>query len=723
MSEGEIHMSLPSIDTVRYTKKESTLQVRLQDGRIYHYRGVPEKAYRGLMECTDHLRYLRHIASKFAVTEIHAEGAAETERVRIQNFRSILDMTVKLDGLTILIGTNGTGKTTVLEALGLFGPGESRMTYDDIGRGLEQTNITLSFRVPGSGVPGKFLSNGMIELRRTFTTGSPDKPSTKVAVMHNRDFDEIRNAANDAERSREIARIQEKYPDFPAHVNTEGWDSILADYEHRLSLDSKHRSKYSKKFISFSREEIDLSKILEVVVVPTARDIVADASEEEGSNLSRLMDLAVRSSEERVRELWKTVMTTDEAGVNAQQFGNMIRDLNRRLKRNSERYMTGAEFSVGLVLPGRKPDVLKASVSMKDDEFMEDMVRAGSGAQRVYLFSLLDTMADLTKEARERDPGQARASPVRLYVIDEPELYQHPQRQKRILRSLAEMAGEPATRIICGTHSSYFVEPKRADSLRILRRGKKRIFSATREQLVGAMLSGSRSVEDGWREVSRWLDLSAPRWAAEGFFAGLVVIVEGDGDRNILLATAYVLGLDLDRQEITIVPAEGADNIARLVHLFRAFGIPTYVVWDGDKNERRKRNQKVAAAATGHALEAALDKTTINENFAYIEGNMTDTLAAELRNCAGILKGSSKYAELERARARDEAANGKSPKCRKRGGKDAPKKIAGKAQKKFLHDRLKMIELLGAVGEADHERLKSFTITRIVFALQAVGAW
>jgi recombinational DNA repair ATPase RecF len=39
------------------------------------------------------------------------------KRIRIQNFRSLVDVTVDLDSLTVLIGRSGTGKSNFVDAI------------------------------------------------------------------------------------------------------------------------------------------------------------------------------------------------------------------------------------------------------------------------------------------------------------------------------------------------------------------------------------------------------------------------------------------------------------------------------------------------------------------------------------------------------------------------------------------------------------------------------
>lgn len=45
--------------------------------------------------------------------------------IKIKNFRSIVDMTIKADKMNVFVGLNDAGKSNVLKALNLFFNGET----------------------------------------------------------------------------------------------------------------------------------------------------------------------------------------------------------------------------------------------------------------------------------------------------------------------------------------------------------------------------------------------------------------------------------------------------------------------------------------------------------------------------------------------------------------------------------------------------------------------
>lgn len=76
------------------------------------------------------------------------------ERVKILNFKSILDEEIQLGSFNVFIGQNGCGKTNVLEAVGMLAAGVSgRLTVEDLyNRGIRMGRPSLmASSFPGAG--------------------------------------------------------------------------------------------------------------------------------------------------------------------------------------------------------------------------------------------------------------------------------------------------------------------------------------------------------------------------------------------------------------------------------------------------------------------------------------------------------------------------------------------------------------------------------------------
>ena len=563
-------------------------------------------------------------------------GPMEIVKIRIRNFRSIRNMTVGFGDITIFIGANGTGKSTVLDALELVSAEKPTVEPDDYAPRSKKIEITLYARPGGHAVHNRFVHRGIVAFQRSFHKGG-DAGNLQASAMCNTDFDRARGASKVPDIKEEIKRIRTAYRDFPQYTTKDEWEGNFADYEHRLSGRREHRAKYRRRYVDYGGG-MALADMLKVIRVPALRDVAADGRDGVGSLLSDLMKLAVRDSPKGKRALERFDRSLKMANsLYKKEVDGMISGLGDLLSKSSELYMGDATFRIGLDDEKRRFDHPKATVRMMDNGFMAPVEQAGSGLQRVYLLSLLDAIARLRGEAvDEGQEGDRAAAPLRLVAIDEPELCQHPQRQRRILKSLIGLVrGDASIRLACSTHSPYFVELRRVDAIRLFRKGGEGVRSVTLEGLKVPMLGERRAGGPGGAErLSTWLDMNATRWVTEGFFARQVVLVEGPGDRNMLLATASAMGADLDERDVSIVPAGSVENVPKYMHLFTEFGIPVYPVWDRDRGKGKESRQHVEGeilemlAGVGALRPAGTDS---NGRCACIGDNLTAALARDLR--------------------------------------------------------------------------------------------
>ena len=155
------------------------------------------------------------------------------------------------------------------------------------------------------------------------------------------------------------------------------------------------------------------------------------------------------------------------------------------------------------------------------------------------------------------------------------------------------------TQVIYATHSPLFIGLDRIDQIRVLRKVSRKDGKPRTTQLkkadMGAVASELWLASD--RQSERYTaDTLKPRlrsmmtpWMGEGFFADVVVLVEGEDDRAAILGFAKSKKCDFDGMGISVIPCSGKSSLDRPLVIFRQLGISVYVVWDGDRGSNGAR--------------------------------------------------------------------------------------------------------------------------------------
>ena len=150
------------------------------------------------------------------------------------------------------------------------------------------------------------------------------------------------------------------------------------------------------------------------------------------------------------------------------------------------------------------------------------------------------------------------------------------------------------TQVIYATHSPLFVGLDRFAQIRVLRKvpredGKPRTTHLKKTD-KGAVARELEQAGDRKGKIFT-ADTLEPRlrsmmtpWMGEGFFADVVVLVEGEDDRAAILSFAKSKKRDFDGMGIAVIPCFGKSSIDRPLVIFRQLGISVYVVWDGDRD-------------------------------------------------------------------------------------------------------------------------------------------
>jgi predicted ATP-dependent endonuclease of OLD family len=237
--------------------------------------------------------------------------------------------------------------------------------------------------------------------------------------------------------------------------------------------------------------------------------------------------------------------------------------------------------------------------------------------------------------------------PCLVLAIEEPELYQHPNRQRHLAKILLQLASGKTpgvahkTQIVYSTHSPLFVGIDRINQIRLLRKiineEKKpkvtKIISTDLDKVAEALWQADGAIGDKYtgRTLLPRLQTIMTPWMSEGFFADVAILVEGEDDRAAILGAAKgTKGLELESEGFSVIPCGGKTNLDRPATIFHQLGIPVYIIWDGDKgdSEANPKDNRRLLRLMNQKEEDWPSK--IEEYFACFEENIETTLCNEI---------------------------------------------------------------------------------------------
>ena len=548
---------------------------------------------------------------------------------RIRNFRSLRDVAVEFGAHTALIGGNGAGKSSILKAVERFYSTARQLDADDFfGRDQSQPiEIELTFGDLTEQELEIFESRvreGRLVVTRVFDDSS-SSGRYYGSVLQNADFVEIRAQTNATAKRAAYKSLKETnaaYADMPNATSAPQVDEHLLAWETQNGAQlTLHRD--DGQFFGFQNASRGaLQRHTTFVFIPAVREASADAADGKGSAIGRLLELIVRGAilQRADVQAFRAEMSTRYqelvAPENMPELGVLADRLTVDLKGLYRDAAVGLAWREVSEFPVPLP---VADVLLSDDGFGGPVDRQGHGLQRAFIFTLLQYLArssaDLT-EVQAEGEGEAEAAPAPapnlILAIEEPELYQHPTKQRHFAEVLRSLSGgalpgvEGATQVAFACHSPMFVSLGRANEIRLVRRTDCEDTHFKQCELKALDLAEvARSLESGWGHPEGTFSAATlvPRLhilgteLAEGFFANGVVLVEGRSDKAALSAVARLMGRSFEAAGIALLSAEGKENLDRPLVVFRSLGIPTYVVWDCDEGTNNAKPQTDLALA------------------------------------------------------------------------------------------------------------------------------
>ena len=362
-------------------------------------------------------------------------------RIKIKNFRAIKNLEMDFDDITIFVGPNGTGKTTVLEAIEIFFS-DKKIDKNDFYKNKtdEEIEVSLTFK----DIDKRFLEispNGEI-IRKI--SNEENKETYYAIIPTNEDFEEISTMTSN-EYKKQYKVLCRKYLDLPSELSTiDGMRKAIekCEIENAEKFDKVREKNISNDFLKF----------VDIISIQALKDPNAEIDESKGnSTLSKLINVVM---EQNVKET-KLIKDVEEHAIkeyNKLKYDSTY-DALKIISEGTTRIMKDIAPNIEVEFNWEETSTLKIKkpqieVKIKENEFLNYIEKSGHGSQRLFLYVLLRYYHENKTENKKE------GNPKHILIIDEPELYQHPIRKIALYNILKALTDK--FQIIYSTHSAKF---------------------------------------------------------------------------------------------------------------------------------------------------------------------------------------------------------------------------------------------------------------------------
>lgn len=553
-------------------------------------------------------------------------------KLRVKNLRSIKDSTeFAVSPLFALVGENNTGKSNVLRAIEvLVSAGSGRLSRADFNDQNESIVIT--------GVFGDLTARDRSRWRPYLVGDALTLEKQLVLTVDDRSGkDKIESEFHGYKAEPQawflsLSKIQQRLGDRPKWadvVKDAGLpDYFLEDGKATKASFTKALAKYlAENEVDYDAPDLSATQALGlpsnvVAALPTVYLLpaITDYSDE----------IDRRSSTSTFRRLMaalsERLLQTDPRFIELQNAVATIRSLLNPPVPESQAQriesLATVESKVTELLQRVMPSVVSVSIAVEVEEVKDlftsgvslsvndgvatDVLSKGHGLQRCVVFTLLQTLILNERNLFVANDQQVPVDDDQIILlVEEPELYIHPQLAKLFYDVLASFSS--TDQVIYTTHSPVFVDAYTAERVAIV--SKRSVGTGT------TIRSCDTTAFEGLDDKKLFQGFT--RFNAsmnELFFAKRVLLVEGPEDVIAVGASLKAQGRIVNRTEElewSVISCGGKDAIPFFQRVLNAFAIPYRVLHDLDikpgmsadaEAVERKRNETIAHLSKGQIV-------------------------------------------------------------------------------------------------------------------------
>lgn len=478
------------------------------------------------------------------------------KRITVENFRLLKSFSIDLqEELSLVIGKNNVGKTSLLVVLDKFINGGSEISYNDFNLDIQKTLEDLL--TSANPVSESEYSEIAIRLRLICKYGEQDDLSNigNTILM---DLDEencffILGFDYSLSYSNYLDMLKDYLEKLASHNQKQGGKEIPEIFDKHAYMSESYKTffKLTRKSIAANKldgtpiesEYIDISKIqgfhLDDVI---AFKYIGARRNVDNENVGNT--LSIQSS-----EIYKA-QEENEEGIEAKdEFVERLKETDTKLttiyskifkdiieKVSKLGGFVKKESLIKVVSTLQHRELLKGNTTVVYSHDNTDLPETYNGLGYMNLISILfeiDIIVRKFKRTKHHSPAD-----INLLFIEEPEAHTHPQMQYIFIKNIKSLLHDGIERdgvrrplqYIVSTHSAHIVADSDFDDIKYLR--KEEGVNAVIARNISELSRLYEGKNDHLKFLKQYLTINR----SELFFADKAIFVEGDTERILMPA-------------------------------------------------------------------------------------------------------------------------------------------------------------------------------------------
>jgi putative ATP-dependent endonuclease of the OLD family len=455
----------------------------------------------------------------------------QISEIKIENYKSIIEFSFSLSAYTPMVGYNNAGKTNILRALSWIVK-KASLPAGDFYDPEKPVVVTATI----SGINEEVLE----------AIGERHRPRLEAFVAE----EKLSIRRTQFEPEAKVADIRLEVRD-PNQEEGDGWEQNPAGIDAAIS----HIFPEAIFIGAMENAAEDVAKYAAGTTIgKLIKEIIGPITVAHAGPVS-----------EALSEIGKKLSADGE------EKDDTLVNLDNQIEVELAKFFPGVSAKTHIPTPEFSDFLKGATIKLVDQSAnaqARDASSFGHGAQRAVQIALIKCLAELKRGAV--DKGRTT-----LLLIDEPEIYLHPQAIEVVRASLCRLS-EEGYQVVFSTHSPNMISRHDAGNSLLVRRTNE-LGTFAFPKIASAV---SSAIAEAAHQAETLFTLTN---SSKVLFCEQVVLVEGKTERVLLPdAFSFELGLSLDEAKIGMVELGSVDSVPNAMLVLDAMGIPTKAVVDLD---------------------------------------------------------------------------------------------------------------------------------------------